>query len=111
MSRPVPLSVLDLVPVSSGSTAAQALRNTVDLARRAEEFGYHRYWVAEHHLNPGVAGTSPALVISLVAAATERIRVGRGPYSWGITHRCRWWSSSASWRRCIPGGSTWAVRV
>ncbi|MDX6351018.1 MAG: hypothetical protein QOF84_5808 [Streptomyces sp.] len=83
MSLPVPLSVLDLVPVSSGSTAAQALRNTVDLARRAEEFGYHRYWVAEHHLNPGVAGTSPALVISLVAAATERIRVGSGAVQLG----------------------------
>jgi len=77
MSRP-PLSVLDLVPVTSGSTPGQALANTVDLARRTEAAGYRRYWVAEHHLNPGVAGTAPALVIGLVAASTGRIRVGSG---------------------------------
>jgi alkanesulfonate monooxygenase SsuD/methylene tetrahydromethanopterin reductase-like flavin-dependent oxidoreductase (luciferase family) len=70
--------VLDLVPLASGSTARQALDNSVDLARRCEAAGYRRYWVAEHHLNPGVAGTTPALVIGLVAAATERIRVGSG---------------------------------
>ncbi|MBW4721425.1 LLM class flavin-dependent oxidoreductase [Saccharothrix obliqua] len=72
----VPLSVLDLVPVPSGSTAADAVRDTVDLARRAEAAGYHRYWFAEHHLNPGVAGASPAVAIALVAAATGRIRLG-----------------------------------
>jgi alkanesulfonate monooxygenase SsuD/methylene tetrahydromethanopterin reductase-like flavin-dependent oxidoreductase (luciferase family) len=72
----IPLSVLDLVPVSSGSTAADALRNTIDLAQRAEELGYRRYWFAEHHLNPGVAGTSPALVIGLVAGHTSTIRLG-----------------------------------
>ncbi|WP_103341378.1 LLM class flavin-dependent oxidoreductase [Amycolatopsis sp. CA-126428] len=71
-----PLSVLDLVPVSSGSDVAHAVRNTVDLARRTEEFGYHRYWFAEHHLNPGVAGASPPVLIALVAGATERIRLG-----------------------------------
>ncbi|HEY2042672.1 MAG TPA: LLM class flavin-dependent oxidoreductase [Jatrophihabitans sp.] len=54
----VPLSVLDLVPVSSGSGVGEAVRNTVDLARQAERYGYHRYWFAEHHLNPGVAGAS-----------------------------------------------------
>lgn len=75
---PPPLSVLDLVPVTSGSTPRQALANSLDLARRCEAAGYRRYWVAEHHLNPGVAGTTPALVIGLVAAATERIRVGSG---------------------------------
>ena len=58
-----PLAVLDLVPVSSGSTAAQALRNSIDLAQAAERFGYARYWFAEHHLNPGVAGTSPAVAV------------------------------------------------
>ena len=78
-----PLSVLDLVPISSGSTAAHALANTADLARRAEAAGYVRYWIAEHHLNPGVAGTSPALVIAHVAAATERIRVGSGAVQMG----------------------------
>ncbi|MEU4895257.1 LLM class flavin-dependent oxidoreductase [Streptomyces sp. NPDC044780] len=83
MSSDVPLSVLDLVPISSGSTAAEALRNTLDLARRTEAAGYRRYWLAEHHLNPGVAGTSPALIISLVAGATERIRVGSGAVQLG----------------------------
>ena len=65
-----PLSVLDLVPVTSGSTAAEALCNSIDLARQAEHLGYARYWFAEHHLNPGVAGTSPAVVLALTAAAT-----------------------------------------
>ncbi|WP_370962492.1 LLM class flavin-dependent oxidoreductase [Amycolatopsis sp. cg9] len=72
----IPLSVLDLVPISSGSDAAEAVRNTVDLARRAEEFGYHRYWFAEHHLNAGVAGASPPVLIALVAGATRTIRLG-----------------------------------
>ncbi|MEU3463538.1 MsnO8 family LLM class oxidoreductase [Streptomyces sp. NPDC006733] len=80
---PVPLSVLDLAPISSGSTAARALHNTVDLARRAEAAGYHRYWLAEHHLTTGVAGVSPALLIQLVAAATTRIRVGAGAVQLG----------------------------
>jgi alkanesulfonate monooxygenase SsuD/methylene tetrahydromethanopterin reductase-like flavin-dependent oxidoreductase (luciferase family) len=82
MSR-VPLSVLDLVPISSGSTAAQALRNSVDLARAAERLGYARYWFAEHHLNPGVAGTSPAVVLALTAAATSTIRIGSGAVQMG----------------------------
>jgi len=72
----VPLSVLDLVPVPSGSTAAQALRNTIDLAVAAERAGYARYWLAEHHLNPGVAGSASTVVIGAVAAATATIRVG-----------------------------------
>jgi alkanesulfonate monooxygenase SsuD/methylene tetrahydromethanopterin reductase-like flavin-dependent oxidoreductase (luciferase family) len=72
----VPLSVLDLVPISSGSDVAEAVRNTVDLTRRAEDFGYHRYWFAEHHLNPGVAGASPPVLIALVAGATKAIRLG-----------------------------------
>ncbi len=78
-----PLAVLDLVPVSSGSTAAQALRNSIDLARQAERLGYTRYWFAEHHLNPGVAGTSPAVVLALTAAATSRIRIGSGAVQLG----------------------------
>jgi alkanesulfonate monooxygenase SsuD/methylene tetrahydromethanopterin reductase-like flavin-dependent oxidoreductase (luciferase family) len=73
-----PLAVLDLVPVTSGSTAAQALRNAIDLAQQAERLGYRRYWVAEHHLNPGVAGTSPAVVLALSAAATSTVRIGSG---------------------------------
>jgi alkanesulfonate monooxygenase SsuD/methylene tetrahydromethanopterin reductase-like flavin-dependent oxidoreductase (luciferase family) len=75
---PVPLSVLDLVPVASGQTPADALRNSVDLAQEAERLGYHRYWFAEHHLNPGVAATAPAVLIGLVAGVTTRIRVGSG---------------------------------
>lgn len=77
-SDPVPLGVLDLVPISSGSSAAEAVRNTLDLARRAEEFGYGRYWFAEHHLNPGVAGTSPPVLMALIAGVTTRIRLGAG---------------------------------
>ncbi|MFI6252964.1 LLM class flavin-dependent oxidoreductase [Streptomyces sp. NPDC051016] len=79
----IPLGVLDLVPIPSGATAADALRNSIELARRAEEFGYARYWFAEHHLNPGVAGTSPAVVLALTAAATSRIRLGSGAVQLG----------------------------
>ena len=78
-----PLTVLDLVPISSGSTAAQALRNSIDLAQTAERLGYTRYWFAEHHLNPGVAGTSPAVVLALTAAATSTIRIGSGAVQMG----------------------------
>jgi len=78
-----PLGVLDLVPISSGSTAAQALRNSMDLARQAESLGYARYWFAEHHLNPGVAGTSPAVVLALTASATSTIRIGSGAVQLG----------------------------
>jgi alkanesulfonate monooxygenase SsuD/methylene tetrahydromethanopterin reductase-like flavin-dependent oxidoreductase (luciferase family) len=72
----IPLAVLDLLPVSSGATAADAVRNTIGLARQTEQFGYRRYWFAEHHLNPGVFGVSPTVAISLVGAATDRIRLG-----------------------------------
>ncbi|MFE2143271.1 LLM class flavin-dependent oxidoreductase [Streptomyces sp. NPDC059456] len=79
----IPLGVLDLVPVTSGSTAAEALKNSIDLARRTEAFGYARYWFAEHHLNPGVAGTSPAVVLALTASATSTIRIGSGAVQLG----------------------------
>ncbi|WP_020135280.1 LLM class flavin-dependent oxidoreductase [Streptomyces sp. 351MFTsu5.1] len=79
----IPLGVLDLVPVSSGATAADALRNSIDLARQTERFGYTRYWFAEHHLNPGVAGTSPAVVLALTASATSTIRLGSGAVQLG----------------------------
>jgi alkanesulfonate monooxygenase SsuD/methylene tetrahydromethanopterin reductase-like flavin-dependent oxidoreductase (luciferase family) len=78
-----PLTVLDLVPISSGSTATQALRNSIDLAQQTERLGYTRYWFAEHHLNPGVAGTSPAVVLALTAAATSTIRLGSGAVQMG----------------------------
>ncbi|WP_418960316.1 LLM class flavin-dependent oxidoreductase [Streptomyces tritici] len=79
----IPLGVLDLVPIPSGSTAAEALRHTLELARAAEQFGYARYWFAEHHLNPGVAGTSPAVVLALTASATSTIRIGSGAVQLG----------------------------
>ncbi|MGV1047061.1 MAG: LLM class flavin-dependent oxidoreductase [Solirubrobacterales bacterium] len=72
------LSVLDQTPVSEGSTAAQALRNSVDLAQLADRLGYHRYWVAEHHGGELVAGPSPEVLVGPIAAATERMRVGSG---------------------------------
>lgn len=72
------LSVLDQSPVPEGATGADALRNTVDLARLADELGYHRYWLAEHHGGPSLAGPSPEALIGPVAAATTRIRVGSG---------------------------------
>jgi alkanesulfonate monooxygenase SsuD/methylene tetrahydromethanopterin reductase-like flavin-dependent oxidoreductase (luciferase family) len=78
-----PLSVLDLSPVSEGSTPAQALRNTLDLARRCESLGYQRYWVAEHHFVEGVASSSPAVLIAAIAAATSTIRVGSGAVQLG----------------------------
>ncbi|HEX2538514.1 MAG TPA: LLM class flavin-dependent oxidoreductase [Pseudolabrys sp.] len=73
-----PLSVLDLSPVASGSTAAQALHNTVDLARLADSLGYTRYWIAEHHNMPMIASSAPEIMIGQVAAATSHIRVGSG---------------------------------
>lgn len=80
---PIPLSVLDLVPRTSGSDNATALRNTIDLAQRAEQFGYARYWFAEHHLNPGVLGSSPAVEIALVAGSTSSIRLGSAGVQFG----------------------------
>ena len=73
-----PISVLDLSPVAAGSTEAQALRDTIVLAKQADRLGYHRYWLAEHHGGAMVASSSPELMIGQVAAATERIRVGSG---------------------------------
>jgi luciferase family oxidoreductase group 1 len=72
------LSVLDQSPISEGMTGAQALANTLDLARLADSLGYHRYWVAEHHGGPMLAGPSPEVLIGPIASATSRIRVGSG---------------------------------
>jgi alkanesulfonate monooxygenase SsuD/methylene tetrahydromethanopterin reductase-like flavin-dependent oxidoreductase (luciferase family) len=80
----VPLSILDLSPISAGCDAASALRNTVDLARHAEQWGYARYWVAEHHF-VAVASSAPAVLIGQIAAATERIRVGAAAVQLGYT--------------------------
>ncbi|SFC87466.1 luciferase family oxidoreductase, group 1 [Nocardioides terrae] len=72
------LSVLDLVPVRSDQSTADAIAASVGLAKVADELGYTRYWVAEHHNMPAVAATNPPVLISLLAGATERIRVGSG---------------------------------
>ncbi|WP_308282611.1 LLM class flavin-dependent oxidoreductase [Pseudonocardia nigra] len=74
----MPLSVLDLVPIGSGSTATAALQHSTALIRRVEELGFHRYWVAEHHGMPGIASSSPAVLIAHLAGASSRIRVGSG---------------------------------
>jgi len=72
------LSVLDQSPIAEGATAAQALANTLDLARAADRLGYHRYWLAEHHATPALAGAAPEALIGPLALATRRIRVGSG---------------------------------
>lgn len=72
------LSVLDLSPVSGGSTASAALRNTLELAQLAERLGYTRHWLAEHHNMPGIASAATAVLIGQVARETSRIRVGSG---------------------------------
>ena len=74
----LPLSVLDLAPIASGSQPGQAVRNSLDLARLTDRLGFTRYWVAEHHSIPGVASTAPEVLIGHVAQVTERIRVGSG---------------------------------
>jgi luciferase family oxidoreductase group 1 len=71
-------SVLDQSPIPEGSSGTQALANTLDLARLTDRLGYHRYWVAEHHGGPMLAGPSPEALIGPIAAVTERIRVGSG---------------------------------
>ena len=74
----IPLSILDLVPVRSGATAADAMHEAVDLARMAERLGYTRYWFAEHHGMAGIGSSAPEILIAHIAAATERIHVGSG---------------------------------
>src|SRR5579862_3039066 len=76
--RSMRLSVLDQSPIAEGSTGGQALHNTLDLARSCDGLGYHRYWVAEHHGGPMLAGPSPEALIGPLAAATAAIRVGSG---------------------------------
>ena len=72
------LGVVDQSPVSTGSTPAQALQNSIDLAKRCEALGYHRYWVAEHHSSQALAGSAPEILVGQLGAATKTIRVGSG---------------------------------
>jgi luciferase family oxidoreductase group 1 len=76
--KSIPLSVLDLAPVDSSRNTTEALRHTTELARRVEEWGYRRFWVAEHHNMPAIASSSPAVLIAHLAAATTTIKVGSG---------------------------------
>ena len=78
MSVMTPLAVLDLSPIIAGGTAAQAFRNTLDLAQHAERWGYTRFWVAEHHNMPGIASAATAVLIGHVGAGTTTIRIGAG---------------------------------
>src|SRR3954467_6637958 len=73
-----PISVLDLAPIPQGATPAEALRRTLDLAQHAEQWGFHRYWLAEHHNMVGIASAATAVVIGYVAGGTRTIRVGAG---------------------------------
>src|SRR5687767_9597696 len=74
----IPFSVLDLSPIIEGSDAGQAFRNTLDLARHAESWGYRRFWLAEHHNMTGIGSAATAVVIGYVAGGTRTIRVGSG---------------------------------
>src|ERR1041385_300339 len=74
----VPLSILDLVPVTVGATPREALRNSLELAQHAEQFGYKRYWVAEHHNMTGIASAATSVVIGYLAGGTSTMRVGSG---------------------------------
>jgi luciferase family oxidoreductase group 1 len=76
--RVIPFSILDLSPIPQGSTAADALRNSLDLAQHAEALGYNRFWLAEHHNMPGIASAATSVVIGHVAGGTKTIRVGSG---------------------------------
>jgi luciferase family oxidoreductase group 1 len=77
-SRVIPFSVLDLAPINRGSDAAQAFRNSLDLAQHAERWDYRRFWLAEHHNMPGIASAATAVVIGYIAGGTKTIRVGSG---------------------------------
>jgi luciferase family oxidoreductase group 1 len=77
-SRVIPFSVLDLAPINQGSDAAQAFRNSLDLAQHAERWNYKRFWLAEHHNMPGIASAATAVVIGYIAGGTRTIRVGSG---------------------------------
>ncbi|MFC6358266.1 LLM class flavin-dependent oxidoreductase [Luteococcus peritonei] len=78
MSTPIPLSVLDLVTVTEQTTTAQALQRSISLAKAADELGYNRFWVAEHHNMPAVASTNPPVILAALGAHTQRIRIGSG---------------------------------
>ena len=103
----LPLSILDLSPIVQGGTAGQALQNSRDLARHAETWGYHRYWLAEHHNMPGIASAATAVAIGYVGSGTQRIRIGAGGVMLPNHPLLSSLSSAALWSRFFPAGSTW----
>jgi len=74
----IKLTALDQSPIRSGSSATEALQETVSLAQICEKYGYHRYWLAEHHATSTFAGSAPEIMVARIAAATDHIRVGSG---------------------------------
>ncbi|GAA0488416.1 MsnO8 family LLM class oxidoreductase [Salinibacillus aidingensis] len=74
----IPLSILDLAPITEEGTARESIKNSVELAKRAEKWGFHRYWLAEHHNMPGIASSATSVLMGHIAGATESIRVGSG---------------------------------
>src|SRR6201998_2351446 len=74
----IPFSILDLSPIAEGSTASDALRNSLELAQHAEKLGYKRFWMAEHHNMPGIASAATAVALGFVAEGTSAIRIGAG---------------------------------
>lgn len=76
--RDIPFSILDLAPIVMGGAPTESLRNSLDLAKHAEKWGYKRYWVAEHHSMPGIASSATSVVIGYLAGGTSSIRVGSG---------------------------------
>lgn len=103
----VPLSVLDLAPVAKGTTAGAALQATTELARRTEELGYHRFWVAEHHNMPAIASSAPAVLLAHLAANTSTIRLGSGGVMLPNHAPLVVAEQFGTLRRCTPVGSTW----
>ena len=83
----IPLSVLDLAPIPEGADAGTALRNSLDLARHAERWGFERFWLAEHHNMPGIASAATAVVMGFVAQGTSTIRIGAGASCCRTTRR------------------------
>ena len=108
MSRKLTLSVVDQSPVRAGGTAADALRDTIQLAVAVEALGYYRYWLAEHHNLPNFAGTSPEVLVGQVAARTNTIRVGSGGVMLSHYSALKVAENFGCWIRFIPAVLTWA---
>ncbi len=104
----LPLSVLDLSPITQGSDAGQSLRNSGELARHVERLGYNRFWMAEHHSMPGIASAATAVALAYIAAHDRAVSASAQAESCcPTTRRSSSRSNSARWNRCSLVGSTW----